>query len=99
MVRKLSWRVLVVGLLIFGWMPAVVVVTSVQPAAAATAINLYVSSGSTGTTCTFSDQCGSVSTAANVATSGPYNGDDVTIQVAAGTYGASGSGDDPNFDA
>ncbi len=99
MVRIFAWRVVLVGLLFLGSMVVAAVVTSVQPAGAATAVTLYVSQGSTGTTSAISDQCGSVSKAVNIATGGSYNGDDVTIQVAAGAYGAPGSGDDPSFDA
>jgi hypothetical protein len=99
MARTFGWRVVVGGLLVLACTVVVPVVSSVEPAGAATAITLYVSPGSTGTTCTISDQCGLVSTAASVATSGSYIGDDVTIQVAAGTYGGSRSRDAPNFDA
>jgi hypothetical protein len=99
MARMFFWRSVVVGLFPLGCIVVAPVVTSVQPAGAVSAVTLHVSPGSTGTTCTVSDKCGSVSEAVNVATSGTYNGEDVIIQVAAGTYGASGSGDMSSIDA
>jgi hypothetical protein len=69
---------------------------SAQPAMSlASSVTLYVSAGSTGTACTFAHQCGSVSQAVTAATGGSYIGDDMTIQVAPGTYsgGIGGSAD------
>jgi hypothetical protein len=88
LVQKPAGRVIVGGLLILAGVGAGALAVS-PPAAAATAVTLYVAPGATGTSCTApdpSDACGSISTAVNVATGGSYSGDDVTIDVAAGTY-------------
>ncbi|HUD68743.1 MAG TPA: choice-of-anchor Q domain-containing protein, partial [Acidimicrobiales bacterium] len=49
-------------------------------------MTLYVSAGGTGDCTTQVNACGSIQTAINAAEAGTYNGDDVTIDVAAGTY-------------
>lgn len=100
LVRKPAGRVILGGLLILAGAGAGALAVS-PSASAATSVTLYVAPGATGTACTASDPsdaCGSISTAVNVATGGSYNGDDVTIMVAAGTYGAPGSGDQSTVD-
>lgn len=60
-----------------------------QPASAVTAVPLYVATtgNDSGNNCTvMSSPCKTIQNAVNVATGGTYNGDDVTIDVAAGTY-------------
>ena len=56
------------------------------PASAAPAVSLYVTTTGSGSVCSQASPCGSIQTAINTAQGGSYNGDDVTINVAAGTY-------------
>ena len=49
-------------------------------------VTLYVAPSGSGDCTTLVNACGSVQTAINTATGGSYPGDDVTIDVAAGTY-------------
>jgi hypothetical protein len=78
---------LTVSLLSAGVLTAVVV-GGATPASAATPVSLDVStSGSDGNNCTSSGtSCLTIAHAIGEAESGSYNGDDVTINVAAGTY-------------
>jgi hypothetical protein len=58
------------------------------PASAQPTATLYVSPSGTATSgCTESNPCATIQDAINEATGGTYNGDNVTIDVAAGTYG------------
>jgi uncharacterized repeat protein (TIGR02543 family) len=56
------------------------------PASAVTAASLYVTTTGSGTTCSQASPCGTIQNAINTAESGSYNGNNVTINVAAGTY-------------
>ena len=56
-----------------------------SPASATTAVTLYVTPGGTGTSCSQSAPCGAIQNAVNAATQN-YAADDVTIDVAAGSY-------------
>ena len=62
------------------------IIAGSQPASAAPAVSLYVAVGGSGNCTTQVDACGAIQTAINSATGGSYAGDDVTINVAAGTY-------------
>ena len=88
LVRKPAGRAILGGLLILGGGGAGVLAAS-PSASAAPSVTLYVAPGATGTACTApdpSDACGSIAAGVAAATGGTYSGDDVTIDVAAGTY-------------
>ena len=74
-----------VGLLGSSVSIAIVAVSSL-PASAAPAVSLYVTTTGSGSVCSQASPCGSIQTAINTAQGGSYNGDDVTINVATGTY-------------
>ena len=61
-------------------------VVSASPASATTAATLYVSAGGTGDCTTLVNACSSIQTAVAAAETVAYSSDDVTIDVAAGTY-------------
>jgi YVTN family beta-propeller protein len=56
------------------------------PASAQPAVTLYVAPSGSGDCTSQVNACGSIQTAINTATGGSYSGDDVTIDVADGTY-------------
>ncbi len=85
-IRGRSLRALLAGSLVLGCVAAGSVALDSQPAAAATPVPLYVASGGSGDCTTSATACGSIESAITTAESGSYNGDDVTINVAAGTY-------------
>ena len=63
------------------------VALSAPPASAISAVTLYVSSGSIATTtCSQTNPCGTIQEGINAGDASTYNGYDVTIDVAAGTY-------------
>ncbi|MGB7052750.1 MAG: choice-of-anchor Q domain-containing protein [Acidimicrobiales bacterium] len=78
-------RTLLAGSLLVGGAVAVSVFGGSLPASAQPTAALYVTTSGTGT-CSQASPCGSIQTAITAAEAGPYNGDDVTINVAAGTY-------------
>jgi hypothetical protein len=73
-------------LFLLAGLPSVTVLATAEPASAAPTAALYVTTTGSGSVCSASAPCGSIQTADNTATSGPYNGDSVTINVASGTY-------------
>jgi hypothetical protein len=84
-----GFRAGVAGLLVMGGALTVSVAVATQPASATTAATLYVATtgNDTGNDCTvMSSPCATIQNAINSAEGGSYNGDDVTIDVAAGTY-------------
>jgi titin len=50
------------------------------------AVSLYVTTTGSGAACSQASPCGSIQAAIDTAEGGSYNGDDVTVNVAAGTY-------------
>jgi hypothetical protein len=62
------------------------VIGDATPAWAQSSVTLYVASGGTGDCSSQANACGSIQTAITTATGGSYSGDDVTIDVGAGTY-------------
>jgi hypothetical protein len=54
--------------------------------ASATTVSLYVAVGGAGNCTSHANACGSIQAAIDIAEDGDYNSDDVTINVAAGTY-------------
>ncbi len=84
--RGRSLRTLLASSLVFGSVAVCSVVVDSVPASATTTVSLYVVVGGTGDCSTLANACGSMQTAINTATGGTDNGDDVTIDVAAGTY-------------
>ena len=79
-------RSVVAGLLLFGGAATATVIGGATPAWAQPSVSLYVASGGSGDCTSQANACGSVQTALTAATAGPYAGDDVTINVATGTY-------------
>lgn len=77
-------RFLLVGPLLLGG-AAATVIGGATPAWA-TSATLYVATSGSGTTCNQVSPCASIKRAITTATGGSYAGDDVTIEVAAGTY-------------
>ena len=77
---------LLAGVLLFGGVLTAVVVGGATPAAAQQSVTLYVTQSGSGSACSQGAPCGSVSAAISTATGGTYDGDDVTIDVAGGTY-------------
>jgi hypothetical protein len=57
-----------------------------RPASAAPAVSLYVTTTGSGSVCSQASPCGSIQTAITTAEAGGDSGDDVTINVAAGSY-------------
>ena len=76
---------LLAGLLVFGSAFVGVLVGGATPASA-TSATLYVSTTGTGDCTSLANACSAISGAISQATSGAYAGDDVIIDVAAGTY-------------
>jgi len=72
--------------LVIGGLALAALIAASPPVSAATAVSLYVVPTGGGTICSQAIPCGSIQTAINTAEAGTYNGDDVTINVAAGTY-------------
>jgi hypothetical protein len=81
-----SLRAVLVGSLLFGGALVASVLAGSLPASAAPAVSLYVTTIGSGATCTHASPCGSIQNAINTAEGGAYNGDDVTVNVASGTY-------------
>ena len=79
-------RGILAGSLLFGSVTVGSVGVDSVPASAATTVALYVTTAGSGTACSQASPCGSIQTAITTATGSPYNGDDVTINVAEGTY-------------
>ncbi len=83
--RARGLRALVPGSLVFGGVAVASVIAGSQSASAApTAVPLYVAVGGTGDCTTLATACGSIQTA--ITTAETKTGDDVTINVALGTY-------------
>jgi hypothetical protein len=74
------------GSLLFGGAVTSSVVLGAPPASAATAVVLYVSTSGSGVTCDKTSPCSSIQAAVDAARGGTYTGDNVTVDVAAGTY-------------
>src|SRR5271165_6252734 len=79
-------RVLLTAFLLFSGVLTSVVLGGATPASAQPSVTLYVASGGSGDCTSLVNACGSIQTAINTAEGGSYNGDDVTINVAGGTY-------------
>jgi hypothetical protein len=79
-------RVLLTVSLLFSGALTAVVVGGATPASAQPSVTLYVVPSGSGDCTSLVNACGSIQTAINAAEGGTYNGDDVTIDVAAGTY-------------
>jgi hypothetical protein len=81
-------RAVLAGSLALGSVLVGSVVVGTMPASAATPVSLYVVIGGSGTgdCSSLANACSSIQTAINTAQGGSFNGDDVTINVAAGTY-------------
>ena len=62
------------------------VIAGTAPVSAQPAVSLYVAFGGVGDCSTQVNACGSIQTAITTAEGGSDNGDDVTINVGAGTY-------------
>ncbi len=92
-------RVLLTVSLLFSGVLTAVVLGGATPASAQPAVTLYVASGGSGDCTSLVNACGSIETAINTAEGGSYNGDDVTINVAAGTYTENDSIDDPSLNS
>jgi hypothetical protein len=84
--RGRSLRALLAGSLVVGVVVVGSVVVDSVPASASTPVSLYVAVGGAGDCTIPANACGSIHTAINTAQGGAYNGDNVTINVAAGTY-------------
>jgi hypothetical protein len=69
----------------FGGLVGVSVIDGSLPASASTLVTLYVAPSGTGD-CSAATPCGSIQQAINTAEGSTYNGDDVTIDAAGGTY-------------
>jgi hypothetical protein len=82
----MSQRTLVAGLVLFGGLAVTSLIEESPPASAATAVSLYVAVGDTGDCTTQANACGSINFAIGTARDAAYAGDDVTINVAPGTY-------------
>ncbi len=80
------FRTLLAGSLVFGGVIVASVIGVSLPASAATPVSLYVSVGGSGDCTSSANACSSIQTALTTATGGSDAGDDVTINVAAGTY-------------
>ncbi len=74
------------GSLLVGGVSLVAVIAGTPPASAQPAVSLYVATGGSGDCTSQLNACGSIQTAITTAEGGTYNGDDVTINVSAGTY-------------
>jgi hypothetical protein len=83
---KKYFRTILAGSLLFGGALTSSLVLGAVPASAATAISLYVRTSGSGVTCSQASPCSSIQTAINAARGAIYAGDNVTINVAAGTY-------------
>jgi hypothetical protein len=79
-----SFRAALAGSILSGGVLAVSVLSGPLPAGATTTVKLFVSTSGSGTSCTKTSPCNSISEAANVALA--HAGDAVIIEVAAGTY-------------
>ncbi len=78
-------RVALAGSLLFGGVLTASLLVGELPASA-TSATLYVSTTGTGNCTSLANACDAISGAISQATSGAYTGDDVIIEVAAGTY-------------
>jgi len=74
------------GSLLVGGVSLVAMIAGTAPASAQPAVSLYVASGGSGDCTSQLNACGSIQTAITTAEGVSYSGDDVTINVAAGTY-------------
>jgi YVTN family beta-propeller protein len=90
---------LTVSLLFSGVLTAVVLGGATPASAHQPSVTLYVVPSGSGDCTSLVNACGSIQTAINTAEGGSYNGDDVTINVAAGTYTENDSIDDPSLDS
>ncbi len=79
-------RAALAGSLLVGGVSLVAVIAGTAPASAQPAVSLYVASGGSGDCTSQLNACGSIQTAITTAEGVSYSGDDVTINVAAGTY-------------
>ncbi len=79
-------RAAVAGSLLAGGVSLVAVMAGTAPASAQPAVSLYVAVGGSGDCTSQLNACGSIQTAITTAEGVSYSGDDVTINVAAGTY-------------
>jgi YVTN family beta-propeller protein len=77
---------LTVSLLFSGVLTAVVLGGATPASAHQSSVTLYVVPSGSGDCTSLVNACGSIQTAINAAEGGSYNGDDVTINVAGGTY-------------
>ncbi len=84
--RGRSLRAVLAGSLALGSMVVGSVVLGAVPASATTPTSLYVAVGKTGNCTTKGKACGSIQTAITTAEGATYNGKNVIIKVAAGTY-------------
>jgi hypothetical protein len=84
--RGRSLRAVLAGSLVLGSVVVGSEVFGAVPASAATPTSLYVAVGKTGNCTTKAKACGSVQTAITTAEGATYNGKNVIIKVAAGTY-------------
>ncbi len=78
-------RTILTVALIAGGLSGASLSVAASPASATTAVTLYVTPGGGGTSCSQSAPCGAIQNAVNAATQNDA-GDDVTIDVAAGSY-------------
>ncbi len=86
--RKRYLRTFLAGSLLLGSAITASLSVGLLPASATTAVSLYVTpTGTDYQTCKRSSPCNSPRLALLIATRGTYNGEDVTIHVAAGDYG------------
>ncbi len=83
---KRATRTAVAASLLFGGALTATVIGDSTPAWAQPTMTLYVALGGSGDCTSPANACGSIQTAITTATGGSYAGDDVTIDVAAGTY-------------
>ncbi len=83
---KKSLRAVLAGALLFGGSLAATVIGGATPAWAQSSVTLYVASGGTGDCTSQVNACGSLATALSTGTSNSNSGDDVTINVGAGTF-------------
>src|ERR1700691_1521569 len=81
-----SQRALVAGFVLFGGLAVTSVVEEPIPASAAKTVSLFVPGGGTGDCTTRASACGSINFAIATAVGAAYAGNDVTINVAKGTY-------------
>ena len=84
------FRTLLAGSLVFGGVIVASVVGGSLPASASPMVALYVTPSGSGNCTSAATPCGSIQTAITTAEDGTYNGDDVTINVAASSTAYTG---------